>query len=160
MLEYEHLEDFVPKGDLTPLRSVLRAHLYEDVSAEKAAMARLTPHQTDEARVLMDTTSPFTRSLLARAEAKHVTDMARVSPHGHLNKLTVPVYLLHGEGDNIIPAAETLWMESELPTTTLKAALISPVLSHLDLDGAGPGVTDNLRLLHFFAQILEAAEAR
>ncbi len=160
VLEYEHLEDFVPKQDLAPLRGVLRAHLYEDAAAEKTAMARLSPDQAGKARVLMDTSSPFTRSLLAKAEAKHVTDMARVSPHGHLNKLTVPVYLLHGEGDNIIPAAETLWMESELPTTTLKAALISPVLSHLDLDGAGPGVTDNLRLLHFFAQILEAAEAK
>lgn len=160
VLEYEHLEDFVPTQDLVPLRAVLRAHLYEDLPAEKAATARLSPHQAEEARVLMDTTSPFTRSLLAKAEARHVTDMARVSPHGHLNKLTVPVYLLHGEGDNIIPAAETLWMESELPTTTLKAALISPVLSHLDLDGAGPGVTDNLRLVHFFAQILEAAEAK
>ncbi len=160
VLEYEHLEDFVPKGDLAPLRRVLRAHLYEDVPGEKGAMDRLNPHQTEEAKVLMDTNSAFTRSLLAKAEAKHVADMAGVSPHGHLGNLAVPVYLLHGEGDNIIPAAETLWMESELPTTTLKAALISPVLSHLDLDGAGPGVTDNLRLLHFFAQILQAAEAQ
>lgn len=160
VLEYEHLEEFVPRADLVPLRRVLRAHLYEDTAAEKAALTRLTPHQADEVRVLMDVSSPFTRSLLAKAEAKHITDMARVSPHGHLGHLTVPVFLLHGEGDNIIPAAETLWMESELPTTTLKAALISPVLSHLDLDGAGPGVTDNLRLLHFFAQILEAAEAK
>ncbi len=160
VLEYENLEDFVPKADLTPLRAVLRAHLYEDVPGEKAAMARLTPNQTSEAKVLMDSNSPFTRSLLAKAESKHVIEMARVSPHGHLNKLTVPVYLLHGEGDNIIPAAETLWMESELPTTSLKAALISPVLSHLDLDGAGPGVTDNLRLLHFFAEVLQAAEAK
>ncbi len=162
VLEYEHLEDFVPQQDLAPLRRVLRAHLYEDEphsAAEQAALASLTPHQAEEAKVLMDTNSAFTRSLLAKAEAKHVADMAGVSPHGHLAKLTVPVYLLHGEGDNIIPAAETLWMESELPTTTLKAALISPVLSHLDLDGAGPGVTDNLRLLHFFAQILQAAEA-
>ena len=160
VLEYEHLEDFVPRSDLAPLRQVLRAHLYEDVPAEQAAMARLTAHQTEQAKILMDTNSPFTRSLLAKAEAKHIADMAGVSPHGHLGQLAVPVYLLHGEGDNIIPAAETLWMESELPTTTLKAALISPVLSHLDLDGAGPGVTDNLRLLHFFAQILEAAEAK
>ena len=163
VLEYEHLEDFVPQPDLAPLRRVLRAHLYEDEPhspAEQAALASLTPHQAEEAKVLMDTNSAFTRSLLAKAEAKHVADMAGVSPHGHLAKLAVPVYLLHGEGDNIIPAAETLWMESELPTTTLKAALISPVLSHLDLDGAGPGVTDNLRLLHFFAQILQAAETK
>lgn len=159
VLEYENLEDFVPAGDLAPLRAVLRAHLYEDLLGEKAALARLNPRQTGEARALMATDTPTTRALLAKAEAKHVTDMAGVSPHGHLSTLTVPVYLLHGAGDNIIPAAETLWMESELPTTTLKAALISPVLSHLDLDGAGPGQVDNLRLVHFFAMVLEEAEA-
>ena len=163
VLEYEHLEDFVPTEDLAPLRAVLRAHLYEDEphsAAEQAALARLTPRQAGEARALMATDAPTTRALLAKAEAKHVADMAGVSPHGHLSNLTVPVYLLHGAGDNIIPSAETLWMESELPTTTLKAALISPVLSHLDLDGAEPGVLDNLRLTHFFAEVLAASESR
>lgn len=163
VLEYENLQDFVPAGDLAPLRAVLRAHLYEDQPnspAEKAALARLNPQQAGEARALMATDSPTTRALLAKAEAKHVTDMARVSPHGHLSHLAVPVYLLHGAGDNIIPSAETLWMESELPTTTLKAALISPVLSHIDLDGASPGILDNLRLVHFFAMILREAQAK
>ena len=159
VLEYEHLEDFVPRSDLRPLRAMLRAHLYEDATGEKAAMARLNDRQIGEAHALLATDSPTTRALLAKAEAKHINDMAGVSPQGHLADLTVPVYLLHGEGDNIIPAAETLWMESELPTTTLKAALISPVLSHLDLDGAGPSVTDNLRLVHFFALVLQAAES-
>ena len=107
----------------------------------------------------MNTEAPVTRALLAKAEAKHITDMAGVSPHGHLQHLTVPVYLLHGAGDNIIPAAETLWMESELPTTTLKAALISPVLSHIDVNGGYPGVLDNLRLVHFFGLIIRAAES-
>ena len=158
VLEYEHLEDFVPLADIPPLRSVLRAHLYEDVPGEKAALAHLNGRQAGEARALMSTDLPTTRAMLAKTEANHVMDMARVSPHGHLGQLTTPVYLLHGAADNIIPAAETLWMEAELPSTTLKAALISPVLSHLDLDGAGPGVTDNLRLVHFFALILRAAE--
>ena len=160
VLEYENMEDFVPRADIPLLRPVLRAHLYEDVAAEQGAMARLSPSQISEAKVLMATESPVTRSLLARAETKHIADMAGVSPHGHLGQLTVPVYLLHGAGDNIIPAAETLWMESELPTTTLKAALISPVLSHIDVNGGYPGIVDNLRLLHFFALILRAAEIR
>ena len=161
VLEYENLEDFVPASDLAPLRAVLRAHLYEDAPnspAEKASLARLNPQQAGEARALMAIDAPTTRALLAKAEAKHITDMARVSPHGHLGRLSVPVYLLHGAADNVIPSSETLWMQSELPTTTLKAALISPVLSHLDLDGASPGVLDNLRLVHFFAMILREAE--
>jgi len=160
VLEYENLEDFVPKQDLAPLRAVLRAHLYEEPANEKAAMALLTPQQTVEAKQLMDTTSAATREMLAKDEVKHVQDMAGVSPHGHLATLTTPVYLLHGEGDNIIPAAETQWMASELPHQTLQAELISPVLSHLDLDGHGPGAWDQLKLVHFFALILHAAEGR
>ncbi len=160
VLEYEHLEDFAPARDLQPIRSVLRAHLYEDSTGERAALAKLDERQQAEAKQLMNVSSPATRDALARAEAKHVADMAGVSPHGHLGQLTTPVYLLHGEGDNIIPAAETQWMEDELPSQSLQAALISPVLSHLDLDGKAPGAWDRLRLVHFFALILHAAEKR
>jgi hypothetical protein len=70
------------------------------------------------------------------------------------------VYLLHGEGDNIIPAAETLWIASKLPRSTLKAVLVSPVLSHLDIEAAGPSAWDEWRLVHFFALIMHAAETR
>ncbi len=157
VLEYEHIEDFVPAADTTPLRAVLRAHLYEDGPAEKAAVAALTPTQLAESRQLLNTTSDTTRALLAAAETKHIEAMAGVSPHNHLARLTTPVYLLHGAGDNIIPASETLWMASELPSTTLKSVLISPVLSHINLDGANPTLKDRWSLVHFFALILNAA---
>jgi acetyl esterase/lipase len=158
VLEYENLEDFAPKGDLAALRAVLRAHLYEDVAGEKAALAALTPGQLVEAKQLMSTTSVATQDMLARSEMEHVAGMAGVSPHGHLKGMTTPVYLLHGEGDNIIPSAETMWMAAELPSETLQEALISPVISHLDLDGAGPGALDRWRLVHFFALVLRASE--
>jgi pimeloyl-ACP methyl ester carboxylesterase len=160
VMEYEHLEDFAPAADLPALRAVLRAHLYEDPAGEKAALVKLTDAQKAEAEQLMDTRSPVTRGLLAKAEAKHVADMAGVSPHGHLATLTTPVYLLHGDGDNIIPSAETQWMAAELPSQTLKAELISPVLSHLDLDGHAPSAMDRWRLVHFFALLLHDAESR
>ena len=160
VLEYENLEDFVPASDLAPLRAVLRAHLYEDAAGEKIAMAALTPKQAAEAKQLMDTTSTVTRDMLAHSEAEHVAAMAGVSPHGRLKGLTTPVYLLHGEGDNIIPSAETMWMAAELPSETLQVSLISPVISHLDMDGAQPGALDRWRLVHFFALVLRAAEKR
>ena len=160
VLEYESLEDFAPASDLAALRAGLRAHLYEDVAGEKAAMAALTPQQLVEAKQLMNTTSPVTQAMLARSEARHVEDMAGVSPHGYLKGLTTPVYLLHGEGDNIIPSAETMWMADELPNETLQTELISPVISHLDMDGAGPSALDRWRLVHFFALVLRAAEKR
>ncbi|MDQ2924635.1 MAG: alpha/beta hydrolase [Acidobacteriota bacterium] len=160
VLEYEHVEDFVPPADVAAIHAVLRAHLYEDAHAEKAAFAALTGVQHAEAMQLLDTTSAMTRGLLAAAESRHAAAMAGVSPHNHLGSLTTPVYLLHGAGDNIIPASETLWMAAELPGTTLQSVLISPVLSHLNLDGAQPGAMDRWRLVHFFALILRAAHTR
>ena len=161
VLEYENLEDFISTpADLAPIRAVLRAHLYEDAPAEKIAIAALTPQQLAEAKQLMDTTSTATRDMLARAESKHIADMAGVSPHGHLRNLTTPVYLLHGEADNIIPSAETQWMQAELPSETLQTSLISPVISHLDMNGAGPTALDRYRLVHFFALVIRAAESK
>jgi dienelactone hydrolase len=162
VLEYEHLEDFIPADQpqsLAPIRSVLRAHLYEDWPAEKAALAALTPAQLTLAHQLMDVTSPITRAQLAHSESLHLEDMAGVSPHGHISQLTTPVYLLHGAADNVIPSAETEWMATELPAASLKAELISPVLSHVNLDGANPTAMDEWRLIHFFALILRAAES-
>jgi len=116
--------------------------------------------QAAEAKALMDTSLPATRTALEREDERHAEDMAAVSPHGRLATLRTPVYLLHGAGDNIIPSAETEWMASELPKRSLKAVLISPVLSHLDLDGARPTMEDQLRLVHFFALVLHAAEVQ
>jgi hypothetical protein len=41
----------------------------------------------------------------------------------------------------------------------MEASLISPVISHLDVDAKGPGFADQWRLVHFFAKILHAAKA-
>jgi hypothetical protein len=160
VLEYEHLEDFVPAEDEAAIRPVLQEHLYEDKSAEELAEAKLNPRQKAEAAVLMDSNSATTRAKLAAANVKHIEEMKGLSPHGMLRTMTTPVYLLHGQADNIIPAAETLWMASELPATTLQEVLVSPVLSHLDLDGAKPDVWDQWRLVHFFALVLRAAERK
>ncbi len=160
VLEYEHLEDFVPRGDFTAIQAVLREHLYENKTAENAAEAELKPSQRAEASALMDTTASATLARLAAVDRRYDNEMAELSPAGRLRSLTVPVYLLHGEGDNIIPAAETLWMVHELPEPTLKAALVSPVLSHLDLDGAAPTAGDEWHLLHFFALVMQAAGRR
>ncbi len=160
VLEYEHLEDFVPAQDLERVRAVLRAHLYEDPKAEAEALLGLNEVQKRETLELMDATLPSTRAKIAAMTAKHTAEMPGLSPLGRLQTLGTPVYLLHGEGDNIIPAAETLWMASELRSEDLKAVLVSPVLSHVNLDGAKVGAMDEWRLVHFFGLIMRAAESK
>jgi acetyl esterase/lipase len=158
VLEYEHLEDFVPVRDLGPVRAVLRAHLYEDKKAEAEASVGLNETQKRETLELMDATLPATRAKIAAMTAKHTSEIPGLSPLGRLRTLGTPVYLLHGEGDNIIPSAETLWLASELRSEDLQAMLVSPVLSHVNLDGPKPGAMDEWRLVHFFGLIMRAAE--
>jgi acetyl esterase/lipase len=160
VLEYEHLEDFVPAQDLEPVRVVLRAHLYEDKKAEAEASLGLNEAQRQETLELMDATSPATRAKIAAMTAKHTSEIPGLSPLGRLRTLGTPVYLLHGEGDNIIPSAETLWLASELRSEDLQAMLVSPVLSHVNLDGPKPGAMDEWRLVHFFGLIMRAAESQ
>ena len=160
VLEYEHLEDFVPAEDEAAIRAVLREHLYENGSAEEAAKAKLNPQEKVEMAELMNPNSAVTKAKLAASDAKHAKEMEELSPHGMLRAMTTPVYLLHGQGDNIIPSAETLWIASELPRATLQEALVSPVLSHVNLDEAKPRLWDQWRLVHFFALMMHAAERK
>jgi dienelactone hydrolase len=160
VLEYEYVEDFVPAADVPAIKTVLRAHLYEDKAAEVATMAALTPAQQAEAKSLMDTESDRTQELLETSDRKHAAELAGLSPEGKLAGLTVPVYLLHGEADNIIPSAETLWMAKELPPRALKAALVSPVISHIDFESSQPTLGDQWRLIDFFAKVMRAAEKK
>jgi pimeloyl-ACP methyl ester carboxylesterase len=160
VLEYEYVEDFVPARDIAAIRTVLRAHLYEDKAAEETSLAALNPAQRAEAIDLMKTDSEETQALIEASNKKHATELDALSPDGSLRSLTVPVYLLHGEADNIIPSAETLWMTTELPRSALKAVLVSPVLSHIDFESSQPTLLDEWRLIHFFAQVMQAAEAK
>ena len=157
VLEYEHLEDFIPTADLGAVRAVLRAHLYEDTKAEATASLGLNELQKRETLELMDATLPATRAKIAAMVARHVDELPGLSPRGRLETLGTPVYLLHGEADNIIPSAETLWMAQELRPEDLQAVLVSPVLSHIDLE-ATPGAMDEWRLVHFFALVMRASE--
>lgn len=156
VIEYEYVQDFVPPQDVDVIRPVLRAHLYEDKAAEAVAEAKLSVAQKAEAKELMDGYSPRTRALIAAASQKHTSDMDELSPGPLLPRMTIPVYLLHGEADNIIPSAETLWMAKELPAETLQAVLVSRVISHIDMDGGNPGLAEQWRLIHFFALIMHA----
>jgi pimeloyl-ACP methyl ester carboxylesterase len=70
----------------------------------------------------------------------------------------VPVYLLHGRGDTLIPFAEARWLAEDLPRGTLKRLLISPLIAHVSTTTAKPSVWAEWRLLHLLAQVMEHAE--
>ncbi|MGB6305895.1 MAG: alpha/beta hydrolase [Acidobacteriaceae bacterium] len=156
VLEYEHLEDFVPEADLAAIRPVLRARLYENWPLEKQLLANLTASQKLEYEKLLDAKQED--ATLFASNKKHAAEMAAVSPHGHLAGLHVPVYLLHGRGDTLIPFAEAEWLAADLPRGALKELLISPLIAHVTTDDTEASIWDKWRLLHLLARVMEHAE--
>ena len=67
---------------------------------------------------------------------------------------SAPVYLLHGTGDNVIPAGETVALAR---TSTERGAdvhaLVTPLITHAEVDRAA-GVADAWALVGFWSDVL------
>ncbi len=120
-------------------------HLEAFFSAEDIPDARDAVRQILWEKVLLDSIKT------------HSAEMDAVSPHGKLGKLTVPVYLLHGTGDTLIPSSETLWLSRDVPAQDLRAVLVSPALIHVDMGKKVPR-GQQWELVSFMAGILNAAD--
>ncbi len=158
ILIYSHPEDFFPPADAPAARETLRLLLWEKVDESRKQAEQLSPSSRQKMELLYNhQVEPLTEEL-RQSIARHRAEMAPVSPHGNLGALQVPVLLLHGAADNVIPPSELLWLQRDVPPKTLKSALISPAISHVALGGE-PSLTDQWKLVHFMAQILEETEA-
>ncbi|WP_426751062.1 hypothetical protein [Myxococcus sp. Y35] len=66
-----------------------------------------------------------------------------------------PVFLLHGEGDTVIPAMESQRLAQALRPHTQVHALATPLITHAEMDGP-QGLMDVWRLVRFWADLLDA----
>ncbi len=155
VLAYSHLEDFFSPADVPIAREAMRQKLWELPDAMKAA-AGLSPAGQMELDQLFNHREVLEQALL-KGIVLHKDEMAAISPHGHLAQLHTEVFLLHGSGDTIIPSSETLWLAKDVPQNTLKSALVSPALVHVDM---GDKVTwrQQWQLVDFMAKVLDATE--
>ncbi|HWR34690.1 MAG TPA: alpha/beta hydrolase [Clostridia bacterium] len=154
---YSHTENFFSRKDAPVARQALRLLLHGRTDESRAAASRLTP--TGRARMAdlyAKHRDAFSAEML-RALPEHRQEMQAASPAGRLSAITVPVLLLHGAGDTVIPATETEWIAREVPGERLRAVLVSPAISHVDL-GKGPGFRDKLALVRWVSALLEVAE--
>lgn len=158
VLVYAHIGDFFSPADADRARNILRLQLWEETDRARALLAGLTPEGKARMQALLDhRTQALGLEVLSKL-TQHAGEMAEVSPHGQLARLRVPVLLLHGSGDSVIPASETLWLASEIPAAGLRQVLISPLITHVELGGQ-PGWRDKAALVEFMAAMLRETDA-
>lgn len=156
VLAYSHLDQFFSSGDLPAAQNALREWLWEQPQNAQTTSLSLSRAGRAEFDELVHHRAPIEQQLLHEIET-HREEMDAVSPHGHLSQLKVPVFLLHGSGDTVIPAAETEWLAKDLPRGDLKAELISPALIHVSMEEAVI-FREKWALVDFLAQVLGAAD--
>lgn len=153
VLLYGNLEQFVPPSDLAPMRAGFKAWLQEDrKAAREFAKARTTPEANALWALLeagkLQSLAPGLDALLEAQRA----GLSALSPAGKLAGITVPVYLLHGAHDNVIPPSETDAAGLELGAAR-HIALVSPLIEHVEVSKSA-GLGDELALVSFMAQLL------
>ena len=87
---------------------------------------------------------------------KRSTELDAASPAGHLRFIRVPVLLLHGSDDTIIPPTELLWLERDIPQEYLVTAIVSPAIGHVEV-GSKVSLGDKLALVHWIALVIREA---
>jgi pimeloyl-ACP methyl ester carboxylesterase len=154
---YSHLDQFFSANDLGVAHEALRTWLWEQPENAQALLPRLSPAGQDTMKILLARQIERLRPKLLDAISADHAQLAAISPRGKLAGLRVPVFILHGSTDDIIPSTESLWLEKEIPRPYLRAALITPVFSHVDPDKSATW-RDKLRLVGFLADVLRASE--
>ena len=157
VLIYSHVDEFFPASDVPAAKEALKLLLWEDVPASKAAAAKLSPASEQKMARLYDHDSSIFNDTIKQATNRYTAEMAAVSPRNQLKALHVPVLLLHGAGDDVIPATEMLWLEKDIPDGYLRGALATPLLSHVDV-AREPPLGEKLALVHLMAQLFELAD--
>jgi pimeloyl-ACP methyl ester carboxylesterase len=157
VLVHSHVEDFFAAEDVEVARDAIRLWLWERPDEARArAHAMSAPGRAKLERFFVK--DPALAPELLAVIAKYEGSTLGVSPHLHLGSIHVPVFLLHGAGDSVIPPTETLWLARDVPAPWLRATLVSEAIQHVEIHGE-PSVHQRWQLVDFMSQVLDEAEA-
>jgi dienelactone hydrolase len=153
---YAHLSQFFPAEDLDAAHEALRDWLWEEPDKAKVAMEKLSPPARETMDALLNRRIDEVRPRILGAIQADEAELAAISPHGRMDGLRVPVYILHGSGDNIIPPAESLWLAKDIPRVEVRDVLITKAFSHVDPEKDAT-LGEELKLVKFVGDVLRAA---
>jgi pimeloyl-ACP methyl ester carboxylesterase len=153
---YDEPQDFFAPEDVQSAHESLRLLLSENGKASEAVTKTMTPDDQDTMqRIYHKQRASFAPAILAEID-KRQQELAAASPAGRLQSLRIPVLLLHGSDDVVIPPTEMLWLQRDIPKEYLLDTLISPAIGHVDF-GAKVKLHDRLALVHWMALMIHEA---
>lgn len=153
---YAHLNQFFPAEDLSVAHEALRDWLWEQPDKAKPLIEKLSPASQATMDALLARRIDEVRPQILDAIRTDQAELAAISPDDHVANLRIPVYILHGSADNIIPPAESLWLAKDLPHGVVKDVLITGAFSHVDPE-KDASLGEELRLVHFIGDVLRRA---
>lgn len=153
VLLYGNVDAFVPAADRTVLADALRFWLKEDREAAKTRAKDCTTEPCTHLFGLVE------QGQLGEIKSKvwtlieaHRNELRALSPAGRLRSIGVPVSLLHGSADNVIPPTELAWGDRELEGRPHRA-VVTPLIEHVEVSKTAT-LTDKLTLVDFMASLL------
>lgn len=145
----------VPPDQVEPFRAALLLFLQERHEAFRAAVVAL-PEAAKRLATLAAEWKPEAMSGVLRPLAERIHGDPTLSPLRHAPP-ACPVFLLHGQGDSVIPATETralaTWAQGQAPVLWL----VSDRISHVELQKAPRGMkraVSTFQLLRFWTALL------
>jgi pimeloyl-ACP methyl ester carboxylesterase len=158
VLAYSHMEDFFSLKDTPAAREALHQWLWEKPDDALEIVKTMSPAGQKEFDLMIHHRDQLQPTLLKEIK-NHSDEMQAISPHSQVSGLRIPVYLLHGTSDSVIPSSETLWLAKDVPAPALKTVLISPAMNMIHVDGQRPvTLSQKWVLVDFMAQILKASQ--
>jgi dienelactone hydrolase len=155
----------VPPAQVVALRDAIRSFLeasrLDMVDKPRAALefaraSRLGAALDEPARTYMGYVNARDVARLGPILLPHVADLggdAALSP-ARSPAPSVPVYLLHGTGDNVVPAIESTLMARDLDARGGPVhVLLTPLITHAEVDRA-PTMSAVWRLIDFWSKLL------
>jgi len=156
----EQLAQLVPADDLPIAERALDSYLHDRPREAQHLTKLLSPAGRQVMTTVLAHGPPDAQlaDMLARVVPLQSPRLMAASPHGHLASLRVPVFLLHGAYDPIIPSFETAYLAREIPAHYLRAVVVTKLLRHAEFPESF-ALTDAYQLVRFMQRLLEAAHA-
>ena len=157
VIALRYLDRLVAPADLALARVALLTWLSDDFARARTLAERVSPASRETVDALLGQAYPA--AVIARIERAVADDepaLRAASPIARMHHIRVPVFLLHGVDDPLVPASELRALAERTPPRWLRGALVTPALRHAELT-AEPTLVERIEVVRFVAGLLGAS---